>query len=107
VSHLLTPEEEYSQAEIQKAIEKTLKNLPWRYAKILKLKYIDGLTVKEIALRFTETVKQSEATLFRARKAFVGVYQQWQNGNNYLLRRRHTGSWRQKWLSKPNFRPKI
>lgn len=45
------------------------------YAKILKLKYIEGRSVIEIAETLSMSFKASESMLFRARKAFVKIYE--------------------------------
>ena len=44
--------------------------LPDHYAEILERKYIDGLSVKEIADRMQIGAKAAESLLTRARKAF-------------------------------------
>ncbi len=44
------------------------------YATIIKLKYIEGRSVTEIAGILTVSFKSAESFLFRARKAFVKLY---------------------------------
>lgn len=43
---------------------------------VLKLKYIEELSLKEIAVRLKQNVKAIESRLFRARKSFVKLYEQ-------------------------------
>lgn len=100
VSHLVTPEQEYSRVETREVIEKILQKLKPRYERILRFKYIEGFSVKEIAGRLSETVKQSEATLFRARLKFVKIYIQWENENNHHLKKLPTKSFKQRWLNR-------
>jgi RNA polymerase sigma-70 factor (ECF subfamily) len=44
--------------------------LPRRYSDVLEWKYIQGLSVKEIATRLGVAPKAAESTLNRARSAF-------------------------------------
>lgn len=107
VSHLLTPEQEYSRTEAREVIEGVLRSLAPRYERVLRFKYIEGFSVKEIARKLSETAKQSEATLFRARRAFAAVYTQWENKNDYHLKKQLIRSCSQRWLSKPRSRHRI
>ena len=56
--------------ETARLVHVLLDRLPPRYASALELKYIDGLSVKEIAARFDLTAKAAESMLTRARDAF-------------------------------------
>lgn len=107
VSRLLTPEQEYSRTEAREVIEEILRSLTPRYERILRFKYIEGFSVKEIASKLSETVKQSEATLFRARLKFAKIYSQWENKDDYHLKKQPIRDYNRRWLSKPRFRHRI
>ncbi len=51
-------------------MEATLDALPGRYGEALEWKYIDGLSVREIAERLTLSEKAAESVLTRARESF-------------------------------------
>jgi len=74
VCEALGPELAYQELEKKRKIVRTLKNLSEGYSQILRLKYIDGLSMKEIAQRLEITVKTVESRLTRARLAFQKVY---------------------------------
>jgi len=74
VCEALGPELAYQELEKKRKIVRTLKNLSEGYSQILRLKYIDGLSMKEIAQRLEITVKAVESRLTRARLAFQKVY---------------------------------
>lgn len=74
MSELLTPEERYNKTELRQRIKNCFLKLPARYQTILRLKYVEGYTVVQIAVDLKETVKSIESALFRARKAFAKVY---------------------------------
>ncbi|MCL5675523.1 MAG: RNA polymerase sigma factor [Patescibacteria group bacterium] len=76
ISELLSPEERYNKTELKEKIKLCWASLPQRYQTILRLKYVEGLTVVQIAGDLKETVKSIESALFRARKAFIKVYTQ-------------------------------
>jgi len=71
----LGPEGKYLRQELQQEIKTVLRQLSEGYAKILRLKYIDGLSMKAIAQKMAITVKAVESRLSRARKQFA---QKWQ-----------------------------
>ncbi len=52
----------------------TLHRLPAQYQAALTLRYIDGLSVPEVALALGRTLHASESLLARARKAFRQLY---------------------------------
>ena len=56
--------------ETARLVHVLLDRLPVRYATALELKYIDGLSVREIASRLNLTAKAVESLLTRARDAF-------------------------------------
>jgi RNA polymerase sigma-70 factor (ECF subfamily) len=64
------PEAAMRRDETARLVHLLLDRLPPRYATVLEWKYIDGLSVKEIAARFDLTSKAAESMLTRAREAF-------------------------------------
>ena len=70
VTEALSPEFALEKKELQDRFYRTLKELPEGFGQILRLKYIDRLTVQEIADRFNTSYKAAESKLFRARIAF-------------------------------------
>lgn len=74
VSEALGPELAYQELETKKKIVKTLKNLSEGYSQVLRLKYIDNLSMKEISQKLNLTVKAVESRLTRARGAFQKIY---------------------------------
>ena len=74
VSALLGPEEVLDEALLKDKIKNTFRRLTPAYQKILKLKYIYGYSVGEIASMLSISFKSAESQLFRARKAFVAAY---------------------------------
>jgi RNA polymerase sigma-70 factor (ECF subfamily) len=74
VSQALGPELAYQELETKKRILATFKNLSEGYAQILRLKYIEELSMRQIAQKLKITVKAVESKLTRARLAFVKTY---------------------------------
>jgi RNA polymerase sigma-70 factor (ECF subfamily) len=64
------PDENLRRRELAALVTSALDALPARYAAVLELKYLQDLTVDEIALRLTTTPKAVESVLSRARDAF-------------------------------------
>jgi RNA polymerase sigma-70 factor (ECF subfamily) len=62
------------QHELRAHIERIMKTLPHDYVLVLRLKYEDECSVKEIAQKLSMSVKSVESMLFRARRAFVTNY---------------------------------
>ena len=58
------------QAQLHRIIEATLDALPGRYGEVLEWKYIDELSVQEIAERLKLGPKAAESMLTRARESF-------------------------------------
>jgi len=71
VSPILNPEEELDTVLLKEKIHIVFSKILPQYKKLLMLKYIDNLTVAQIAEQFALSVKGAESQLFRARKAFV------------------------------------
>ncbi len=61
--------------ELREKIKKAFEILPNDYERILRLKYIEGLKVKQIAQKLRLGFKATESLLFRARQAFIKVFQ--------------------------------
>ena len=64
------PDERLRRGEIARWVHVTLDHLPARYASALEWKYVDGISVKEIAERLGLSAKAAESLLTRARQAF-------------------------------------
>ena len=64
------PEAQASRGDFSRLIQATLDCLPGHYGDVLEWKYVDGLSVKEIADRLTVGPKAAESLLTRARIAF-------------------------------------
>ena len=64
------PEAELRRHELRRLVQATLDALPGRYGDALEWKYIEGLSVAEIADRLGVGLKAAESLLTRARKAF-------------------------------------
>lgn len=62
-------------------IEKVLEALPHDYAHVIRLKYIEGHRVETIAEKMDVPFKAAESKLFRARKAFIKLYNQYESEN--------------------------
>lgn len=60
--------------EIKDILERVFSSLPHEYALIIRLKYIDGFTVKKIASHLAVSIKAAESRLFRARHEFSKLY---------------------------------
>lgn len=70
----LSPERDVLKNELKEEIGKTLEELSEGYRKIIRLKYISGWKVVEIAKKLKISVKAVESRLIRAKEAFR---QQW------------------------------
>jgi RNA polymerase sigma-70 factor (ECF subfamily) len=64
------PEQQANRSDIARLIQATLDCLPGHYGDVLEWKYVDGLSVKEIAERLAIGPKAAESMLTRARVAF-------------------------------------
>lgn len=62
------------QNDIRDKILRILAKLPNDYALIIRLKYIEGMPVKQIARSLSMSFKSVESMLFRARKLFAQLY---------------------------------
>jgi RNA polymerase sigma-70 factor, ECF subfamily len=64
------PEHFVWRADMMRLIQAALDHLPARYGDILEWKYLDGLSVEDIASRLAISPKAAESALTRARHAF-------------------------------------
>lgn len=67
-------DEEIDKKELKEKITKIIESLPNDYRVILRLKYIEGIKIKEIAGKLRMNFKTTESLLFRARKSFIKVF---------------------------------
>jgi RNA polymerase sigma-70 factor (ECF subfamily) len=67
-------EQLFSRAETNAHIARIYSILPAKETAILKMKYEEGLNVKQIAAELRVSVKAVESRLFRARRAFQLAY---------------------------------
>ena len=70
----LGPEEYLMEKEAKRRIKLVFESLSEGYRQILRLKYIEGYSVAQIAKKFEITFKAAESKLFRARIAFQKEY---------------------------------
>jgi RNA polymerase sigma-70 factor, ECF subfamily len=68
------PDERLRRRELARLVQMTLDYLPDRYGDALEWKYIQELSVQEIALRLTVSPKAAESLLSRAREAFRDAF---------------------------------
>ena len=64
------PEDGVLREQVHRIVEATLDALPGHYGTALEWKYIDGLSVREIAVRLDVGEKAAESLLTRARESF-------------------------------------
>lgn len=67
-------DDEIDKKELKEKICKVLDYLPNDYRLILRLKYIEGVKVKAIAEKLSLRFRAAESLIFRARKAFIKVF---------------------------------
>ena len=77
----LTPERDVLKNELKEEIKKTFEEIGKGYKDILRLKYIEGMKVGDIAKNLKMTMKAAESKLIRAKKKFkeAWVYDQKKN----------------------------
>lgn len=64
------PERELRRKELSGLVQATLDHLPGRYGEVLEWRYIEGVSVTEVADRLGVGYKAAESLLSRARQAF-------------------------------------
>ncbi len=74
IGPLLAPEDVMEKKDLKRKIRKAFIRILPLYKKVLILKYIDELSVSDIANHLAITLKSAESKLFRARKAFVEAF---------------------------------
>lgn len=67
---MLEPVQQYSQAEVRRLVRSVLDRLPPRYGDALEMKYVEGLSVEDIAARMGLGATAVQSLLARARVAF-------------------------------------
>ncbi|MDA1316730.1 MAG: RNA polymerase sigma factor [bacterium] len=67
-------EDEIEKKELQQKLINTFAKLPHDYELVLRLKYIEEQSVKDIAAKLTKTCKSTESLIYRARQAFIQVF---------------------------------
>ena len=73
-SQALGPEEKAMEEEVKRKIRAVFRRLSEGYAQVLRLKYIEGYSVAQIAKKLGLSFKAAESRLFRARVAFQKEY---------------------------------
>jgi len=73
-SEALGPEQILLRKETIKKVKTNLRSLSKGYQQVLRLKYYQGLSIREIAQQLNETIKTIESRLTRARRAFVKAF---------------------------------
>lgn len=68
------PGRHFQTEELRRLIQVALDHLPARYGNALEWKYIQGHSVKEIAMRLELSPEAAQSLLARARRAFAEVY---------------------------------
>ena len=58
------------QQDVRRLVQATVDTLPDHYSEILELKYVDGLSLQDIAEQLNVGTKAAESLLIRARRAF-------------------------------------
>jgi len=74
VSQALSPEMALEEKELKEKIKKSFGSLSEGYRQILRLRYVDGYHVSDLAKRLGVSYKSAESKLFRARVAFQKVF---------------------------------
>ncbi len=70
----LTPERDALKNELKDEIKKTFKEMREGYRNILRLKYVEGWKMDEIAKKMGTTIKAIESKLMRAKKEFKEIW---------------------------------
>ncbi len=74
-SEVHQPEFQFEKDKIRDKIESAFKSLPDLYRKVLRLRYEEKISVKEIALMLAMSFKATESLIFRARQSFKLAYE--------------------------------
>jgi RNA polymerase sigma-70 factor (ECF subfamily) len=71
--------------ELRGLLEKVFSLIPHDYAQVLRLKYIDSLTVKEISNKISKSLKSTESLIYRARQAFIVQYEKSEKNYSFIF----------------------
>ncbi len=71
---LAGPAQAFDRAEIGRLVHVALNQLPPHYGNVLEWKYLEGVPVKEMAIRLGLSPKATESVLTRARNAFRDAF---------------------------------
>lgn len=71
---VLGPDDALDEELLRQKIRETFVRIAPKYSRVLKLKYIYGYSVEEIAAKLSVSFKSAESMLFRARRAFAAAY---------------------------------
>lgn len=71
---MLLFKDDLQKEELMDYIDHIFTKMPHEYALVIRLKYIEGFSVSEIAAKLSITFKAAESVLFRARKFFSHLY---------------------------------
>lgn len=74
LSDFLLKHEIQKTSEVEHKVKIVLEKMLDRRKRLLLMKYVDGLSVKEIAQRVGKTFKAVESDLYRARESFKELY---------------------------------
>lgn len=74
ISSQKNPEEELDVVLLKEKIQTVFGKLLPHYKSLLVSKYVENLSVSDIAHKFALSMKGAESQLFRARKAFVELF---------------------------------
>lgn len=80
--HADSPERHYQRVEALRLIQVALDRLPANYGNVLEWKYVEGHSVKEIAVRLEIGAEATQSLLARAKRAFADVYSSLSDGVN-------------------------
>lgn len=69
-----SPERQYRRTEALRLIQVALDRLPPNYGDVLEWKYVEGFSVREIALRLGIGAEAAQSLIARAKRAFADVY---------------------------------
>ena len=69
-----SPDRQYQRVEALRRIQVALDRLPPKYGNVLEWKYVEGRSIKEIAVRLDIGAEATQSLLARAKRAFADVY---------------------------------
>jgi RNA polymerase sigma-70 factor, ECF subfamily len=78
VGEMSGPEQRLDRKELVRRIKMAMTSLSGGQRQLLQLKYVEELSVDRVAQRLGMTFKAAESALFRARKAFILAFEQYE-----------------------------